>query len=131
MVRCWSSTEAGASLSGQLGFFGLGVLGSQLAAVDEVFELLLVLIRVAIGLVPEHSSLLDEVVKRRLGVAGGSEAELARGFRDGKGATPAQEVQQLRGQGGQSAASQAKYGQLQPDRREQRRVQLACGVQQL
>jgi hypothetical protein len=53
------------------------VRGGELAAVDEVLELLLVLVGVPVGLVAEDAALLDEVLKRRARVALGSEAQLA------------------------------------------------------
>jgi hypothetical protein len=47
----------------------LSVRRRNLAAVDEVLELLLVLVGVPIGLVAEHPSLLDEVLERASRVA--------------------------------------------------------------
>ena len=48
---------------------GFAVRRCDLPAVDEVFELLLVLIRVAVGLVAKHATLLDEILEGGVGVA--------------------------------------------------------------
>jgi hypothetical protein len=56
--------------------------------VDEVLELFLVLIGVAIGLIPEYASLLDEVFEGLPGVSPGPESKLAGGLRGCQGAAP-------------------------------------------
>jgi len=64
--------------------------------VDEVFELLLVLVCVAIGLVAQHPTLLDEVFECGTRVPRGAEPKLASRLRRRQRATPAQKVEQLR-----------------------------------
>src|SRR5439155_5358454 len=72
------------------------VRGRDLAAVDEVLQLFLVLVGVPVGLVAEDAPLLDEVLESGAGVAPGAEAELACGLGRRERAAPAQQVEQLR-----------------------------------
>src|SRR5450759_2677585 len=74
----------------------LPVLRGDLARVDEVLQLLLVLVRVAIGRVAQDAALLGEVLEGGARVTFGSEAKLTRGFDGREGASPAQQVEQLR-----------------------------------
>jgi len=75
--------------------FAIAVLRRQLAGVDEVLELLLVLIRVAVGLVAKDTPLLDEIFECRLRIARRAEAKLAGRLRRRKGAAPAQQIYEL------------------------------------
>src|SRR5712691_10126701 len=109
----------------------LAVDRSRLAAVDEVFELLFVLIHVPVRLVTQHAPLLDEVVERGARVACGAESQQARGPGGGERAAPAQQVEQLRRQKGKSALSHCEGGELDSERRDERKVQLAGAVEQL
>src|SRR5229473_7255903 len=86
----------------------LAVDRDRLAAVDEVFELLLVLIRIAVRLVAQHAPLLNEVVERGSRVACGAESQQARGLGSGQRAAPAQQVEQLRREKGKTARRIAK-----------------------
>ena len=72
------------------------VLRRQLAGVDEVLQLLLVLVGVAVGRVAEDAALLDEILKRRARISSRAEAKLARGFGHREGAAPAEQVKELR-----------------------------------
>src|SRR5216684_1680674 len=122
---------AGASLNPRRRYFlGLAVFGSQLPAVDEVLELLLVLVGMPVGFVPEDAALLDEVFEGRPRVPRGSEAQLSSGLRRGQGPAPAKEIHELRRQGRQPALSQRKRCQLETDRRQQRCMELARGVEE-
>src|SRR5205807_3162283 len=76
---------------------------SRLAAVDEVLELFLVLIRVTVRLVPQDAPLLDVVVERRARVACRAEPQQARGFGGRQRPAPSQQVEQLRREKGKSA----------------------------
>src|SRR5229473_4265911 len=101
----------GAAGSPSLHRFAVGRLAvdrNRLAAVDEVFELLHVLIRVAVSLVAQHAPLLDEVVERGTRVACGAESQQARGLGGGQRAAPAQQVEQLRREKGKTARRIAK-----------------------
>src|SRR5467141_1850795 len=96
MARCWSSTGAEGSLSRRVDALRLAVLRGDLPAVNEVLELLLVLICVPVRLVAEDAPLLDEVFERGPGIARGSEAQLAGRLRRGEGASPTQQIEELR-----------------------------------
>src|SRR6266850_7695968 len=109
----------------------LSVLGRQLARVYEVLELLLVLVSVAVGRIAKDATLLDEVLERGARVSRGTEAKLAGGLGHGQRAAPAEEVKELRREKCHPGLSNGESRQLEPDWREQRRVQLACGVEQL
>src|SRR5947207_1267947 len=107
----------------------LAVDWNRLAAVDEVFELLLVLVRVTVRLVAQDAPLLDVVVESSARVARGAEPKHARGFGGGQRAAPAQQVEQLRREKGQSASPHRQGGELDSERRDERKVQLACAVE--
>src|ERR1700738_228648 len=130
MAKCWLSTGAEGSLSRHLRALGLAVLRRKLPAVDEVLELLFVLVGVPVRLVSQHAPLLDEVFERRPGIARGAEAKVARRLRCGEGSSPSEQVEELGGQRREPAPPQCKRGELQPDGREERRMQLAGGVEQ-
>ena len=120
----------GALASADSPLTGVAVDRNRLAAVDEVLQLLLVLIRVAVRLVPQDAPLLDEVVECGARVARGAESQQASGLGGGKRAAPAQEVEQLRRKKGESAPPHREGGQLDPERRDERKVQLAGAVEQ-
>src|SRR5450756_565321 len=132
---------AGASLSRSLGrrrrrtvslaLHALPVLRGDLACVDEVLQLLLVLVRVAIGRVAQHAALLGEVLEGGARVTFGPEAKLARGFGSREGASPAQQVEQLRREEGDPRLAHRECRQLESERGEQRSVQLARGIEEL
>src|SRR5450759_3960019 len=128
----------GASLSGWLAggrlgpvWFRLPILRRKLAGVDKVFQLLLVLIRVAVRCVPEYAALLGEVFEGGARVTRGAEAELARRFGDRQCASPAQEVEELWRKKRHARLAHRERGQLEPEGREQWSVQLARGVEEL
>src|SRR2546430_8340414 len=68
----------------------LAVGRRQLAAVDEVLQLLLVLVGMAVGVVAEHAALLDEILERRPRVPRRPQTPLSGRFgrREGSGPTP-------------------------------------------
>src|SRR5206468_2392345 len=107
----------------------LAVDGNRLAAVDEVFELLFVLIRVTVRLVAQDAPLLDVVVERGARVARGAEPQQARGLGGGQRAAPAQQIEQLRREKGQSASPHRQGGELDSERGDERKVQLARAVE--
>src|SRR6266576_988433 len=74
----------------------LPILRRQLAGVNEVLELLLVLVRVAVRRVTEDAALLDEILEGGGRVSGGAETKLARGLGHRKRAAPAEQVKELR-----------------------------------
>src|SRR5579864_2800777 len=90
------SLRLGRGRSVSLALRALPVLRGDLARVDEVLELLLVLVPVAIRRVAQDASLLGEILEGGPRVPLGPEAKLARGFGRRKRATPAQQVEQLR-----------------------------------
>ena len=96
---------------------------------DEVFELLLVLIRVTVRLVAQDAPLLDVVVERGARVARGAEPQQARGLGGGQRAAPAQQIEQLRREKGQSASPHRQGGELDSERGDERKVQLARAVE--
>src|SRR5207248_1424409 len=100
--------------------FSIG--GGELAAVDEVLELLLVLVGMAVRLVAKYPPLLDEVLECAARVACGPKAKLARGFGRGQGPPPTQQVEQLRGEEGDAGVADGERGQAQAERRQQRRL---------
>src|SRR2546429_5898058 len=74
----------------------LAVGRRQLAAVDEVLQLLLVLVGMAVGVVAEHAALLGEVLERRPRVTRGPKTPLAGGFGRRERSAPTQPVEQPR-----------------------------------
>src|SRR2546423_14979271 len=109
----------------------LAVGRNRLAAVDEVFELLLVLIRVTVGLVSQDAPLLDVVVERRARVTCRAEPQQPRGFGSRQRAAPSQQVEQLRREKGKAASPPRTSRQLDPERWEERKVQLARAVEKV
>src|SRR4029077_16544532 len=116
MERCSSLTGAVATRSRTGNFFAFAVFRSQLPAVDEVLQLLLVLIGVPVGLVPKHAPLLDEVFKRRSCVPRGRETQRpacrCRRYRP----TPPKQSHERRGKRRQPGPPQRKRRQLETDR---------------
>src|SRR2546425_6048755 len=96
---------------------------------DEVLELLLVLVGVAVGFVAKDAALLDEVLERGACVARGTEAQLAGGLGGGERPTPAQEVQQLRRQRSNPGPPESARRDTATARGQQRGVELACRVE--
>src|SRR5712691_9717716 len=93
----------------------LAVLRRQLARVDEILQLLLVLVCVAVGRVAEDASLLDEVFERGARVSLGTKAELARSFGHRERAAPAEEVKELRRKECDPSLADGEGRQLEPD----------------
>src|SRR5207248_2060384 len=108
----------------------VSILRRHLPAVDEVFELFLVLVRVPVGLVAEHPPLLDEVLERRARVSRGPEAKLSRRLGGRKGSAPSEKVEQLRGEKGRPRLADGERRHAEADGRQQGRMELASGVQQ-
>ena len=92
---------------------------------DEVLELLLVLVDAVIGFVAQHAPVLDEVLESGAGVARGTKAKLASGLGCRQGASPAQQVEQLGREKGDARPADGQRGEAEPERREQRGMQLA------
>src|SRR6267142_727394 len=83
-------------------------------------------IRLALSVLGRQPTLLDEVLERGARVSRGTEAKLAGGLGHGQRAAPAEEVKELRREKRHPGLSNGESRQLEPDWREQRRVQLAC-----
>src|SRR5216684_7040535 len=117
-----------ATRSRSANFFAFAILGSRLPAVDEVLQLFLVLVGVPVGLIAEHASLLDEVLKRRSRVPGGAEAQLPGGFCSRQRPAPTKQIHELWGKRRQPAPPQRKRGELETDGGQHRGMELARGV---
>src|ERR1700676_872718 len=109
----------------------LAVLLGHLARVDEVLQLFLVLIRIAVGRVALHAALLGEVLERGPRVSLRAKAELASCFRRRQRATPAQQVEELRRQERDAGLADRERGQLETEGGKQRSMQLARRIDEL
>src|SRR4029077_2729392 len=116
MERCSSLTGAVATRSRTGNFFAFAVFRSQLPAMDEVLQLLLVLIGVPVGLVAKHAPLLDKVFKRRSCVPRCAETQLPCSLHSRYRPAPAKQIHELRGKRRQPGPPQRKGRQLETDR---------------
>ena len=97
---------------------------------DEVLQLLLVHVGPEVGAEADDAAVAIELLQSRRSVQPGLEAEVAGGLVDAQRATPAQEVQQLGGEERETQPAQRLGRDSDRDRRQERRVPLACRVQQ-
>src|ERR1700737_715225 len=98
---------------------------------DEVLQLFFVLIRLVVWRVAVNAALLNEVLARNHRIARGAKSKLGCGLGGRKRTAPSQYVEELWRQKSDPSPADCERGQPKTDRREQWRVQLASGIEQL